>query len=300
MRTRIRNVFYMIKKIIWILILLTGMHAAIAQHKPTHSKKIIKHTHKHKSIAHKKTKHPVKKKPVQTTEISHEMVEALNENAGVEIAKPEKSFWPHFNLVSSIEHRLVQFVHKTVDGVRYTSYKLGGRKFDASRGIYVLDCSDYVDNVLEAVNPRAYWSLADTMGSDKPTTQHYYEFFSGLSEYPSYYWNKIDDVEKLEPGDILVFRKSNATHRRIGGGHVMVVMNKPVFDEDAYLVRVADSAPSGHSQDTRQPHRSGIGIGTILLKVNPRTGKPNAYAWKVGSRWNQVNFAMARPVSTMS
>ena len=77
----------------------------------------------------------------------------------------------------------------------------------------------------------------------------------------------------------------------------MVVMNKPVFDEDAYLVRVADSAPSGHSEDTRRAHKSGIGIGTLLLKVDSRTGRPSAYAWKVGSRWKQnVTFAMARPI----
>ena len=56
----------------------------------------------------------------------------------------------------------------------------------------------------------------------------------------------------------------------------MVVMSKPIPSDDAYLVRVADSAPSGHSQDTRQSHTSGIGIGTLLLKVNPKTGKPSS------------------------
>ena len=43
-------------------------------------------------------------------------------------------------------------------------------------------------------------------------------------------------------------------------------------------------------------HNSGIGIGTLQLKVNPKTGEPSAYAWKVGSCWKKnVKFAMARP-----
>ena len=77
----------------------------------------------------------------------------------------------------------------------------------------------------------------------------------------------------------------------------MVVMDKPIADGDGYLVRVADSAPSGHSQDTRRGRVSGIGIGTMVLKTNPDTGEPSAYAWKVGASWkSNVKIAMARPI----
>jgi hypothetical protein len=188
----------------------------------------------------------------------------------------------------------VNFVHKTIDGLSYRSYKLGGKKFDVSRGIYVLDCSDYVDNVLQTATPHAYTNLVNETGTDKPTSQHYYNFFSGLSK-KNYHWNRIDEVEKLQPGDILVFR-GKSRHRSGASGHVMIVMNKPSPIEDAYLVRVADSAPVAHSHDTRLGRESGIGIGTLLLKADPDTGQPAAYAWKVGSRFNRnVSFAMARP-----
>jgi len=298
----------MVKKLIWTLLLFVWMPSMVlAQPTPAHTTNKHKKTIRHHQIAHKNShqSHQTHKK-IKTHAKNKKKINppngnlaAFDEIADAENTAPIKLSTPSFSFVSSMQHRLVDFVHQTVDSVRYSAYKLGGRHFDTTRGIYVLDCSDYVDNILETVHPRAYWSLADATGSDKPTSQHYYEFFSGLSEYPSYYWNKVDDVEKLEPGDILVFRKTNAMHRQIAGGHVMVVMNKPVLDEDAYLVRVADSAPSGHSSDTRQGH-SGIGIGTILLKVDSKTGRPSAYAWKVGSRWKQnVTFAMARPV-TMS
>lgn len=195
----------------------------------------------------------------------------------------------------SLKQRLTSFVQKTVQTLHYSYYKLGGSQFDSKRGIYIVDCSGYVDNILEAVNPHAYLSLVNSTGADKPTTQHYYDFFNRLSYRNNNYWKKIDDVEKLDAGDILVFRKTSR-YRHTMGGHVMVVMDKPVWDYDSYQVRVADSAPSGHSADTRSNDYSGIGIGTLLLKVNPKTGKPFAYAWKEGANWkHNVKFAMARP-----
>jgi hypothetical protein len=75
-------------------------------------------------------------------------------------------------------------------------------------------------------------------------------------------------------------------------------MDKPVQEGNTFKIRIADSAPTGHSRDTRIPSASGIGIGTMLLKVNLKTYQPYAYAWKIGSRWqNNVNFAMARPMN---
>ena len=201
-------------------------------------------------------------------------------------------------LVASMEDRMVKFVHNTVSNLRYSVYKMGGGHFEPSRGIYVLDCSDYVDNVLHAVDPKAYSSLVNSTGSDRPTTQHYYDFFSELDdENIQEGWAKVSDVENLQAGDVLVFRYKSGI--RTTGGHVMIVMDKPIGDDNTYLVRVADSAPSGHSQDTRLPRTSGIGIGTLLLKADSVTGRPSAYAWKVGAPWkSNVRIAMARPAGS--
>ncbi len=198
--------------------------------------------------------------------------------------------------VSSIEKRLVGFVHHTVFNLTYSSYQFGGKRFDPSHGVYVVDCSSYVDHLLRAVTPRAYSSLVNSSGADHPNTAHYYHFFTQLTDKPKRYWDNVSHVKELQAGDILVFRYKNSAHHA-RGGHVMVVMDKPTRDVDAFQVRVADSASTGHSEDTRPPHTSGIGIGTLLLKVNPKTGKPAAYAWKEGSHWKKnVKFAMARPL----
>lgn len=188
---------------------------------------------------------------------------------------------------------LASMVNKTVDNMRYSHYQMGGTKFDPNHGVYVVDCSSYVDRLLNQVNPQAYGNLVNRTGTTRPTTEDYYNFFTNLAYQSNHYWRKVDNANSLQPGDILVFRSG---WNGGGSGHVMVVMNKPVRHDDVLMVRVSDSASSGHSQDTRPAHTSGIGIGTMLLKVN-NTNQPAAYAWRVGAPWENVHFAMGRPVA---
>jgi cell wall-associated NlpC family hydrolase len=199
---------------------------------------------------------------------------------------------------ATLKERLVNLVHKTIDNVHYTAYKWGGSHFDPSKGVYIVDCSNYVDHLLQTTCPRAYRSLVNSSGSTQPTSRHYYNFFTQLSTKHPYNWDKVQKVDHLRPGDILVFRYQQA-HGTARVGHVMVVMNKPVRQSKGYLVRVADSASIGHTHDTRLPYETGIGMGTLLLKVNQKNGQPSAYAWTIGSNWKRnVKFAMARPIDT--
>jgi hypothetical protein len=197
-------------------------------------------------------------------------------------------------LVVSVEKNIVAFVTHTVESLRYSVYRMGGKRFDASKGVYILDCSNFVDHILQNVSPHAYSSLVSATGVNNPASRHYYEFFTDLTDNPDTHWNKIDNIEQLQPGDILVFRYKNSRGHETGG-HVMIVMDKPIQDDNTFFVRVADSAPSAHSEDTRAD-TSGIGIGTLLLKANLQTGHPVAYAWGVDSDWSRnVKVAMARP-----
>lgn len=325
-----------VKKIICIItILLWIIHPCLAAHahSATHKKKSVVHhrihtkkknhtikssskkCHKsfhpkqrraqqHLNKSHKNNSHLIIKKskltykqhrpniPTQSanTQQYQDLVDSVNNAQSDSI--PKKGF------VASIEQRLVDFVHRSIATLRYSAYKLGGSHFDTSHGIYIVDCSSYVDHTLRAVFPNAYLSLVNSTGTDKPNTLNFYNFFTGLSDESNEYWSKIEDVEKLQPGDILVFRYKNSRGNDTGGsGHIMFVMDKPIRDGDSFLISVADSAPVGHSEDTRSHRVSGIGIGTLVLKVDPETGEPSAYAWKVGSRWkNNVKFAMARPL----
>lgn len=285
------------KKIRWFFVFVTflcsmQLYAATTQlsaHAPlpkphphslsTKHARHVRHKVKHHSIhRHTARLHPKAPRPQQ-----------------LEVAQPAPATSSP-GLMSTLGEHMVQFVHNTISSLRYTAYKLGGTHFDSSNGIYIVDCSDYVDHLLQVANPAAYLSLVNSSGSEKPTSEHYYHFFTGLTYKPRHYWNKVENVNQLQPGDILVFRNKKNSHTGVSG-HVMVVMNKPTRTQNAFLVRVTDSASSGHSQDTRLPHTSGIGIGTMQIKVNPDTGQPSAYAWKLGSPFEKhVNFAMARPL----
>lgn len=198
-------------------------------------------------------------------------------------------------LFHSMEDKIVDFVYDTIDTAKYTAYKLGGSRFDTRKGVYILDCSSYVGQILRNVSPRAFLNLVRNTGTPSPNTTHYYDFFSTLpSDNP--YWDKVEDIEELRPGDIIVFRYKKHRHARTRG-HIMMVMDKPILTDNGYNVRITDAAPVRHSDDTRGKHRSGIGVGTVRLQANPKTGQPAAYAWQEGSRWKKnVRFAMARPI----
>jgi len=292
------------KKIIWLFAFVTflcsmQLHAATTQ---LHSHAALPKPHPHsyagkhprhvRHARHKVRHHTIHKHAARLHLKSPQQhpLEVAAVSPGVTAATPPPS------LMSTLGEHMVQFVHSTISTLRYTAYKLGGTHFDSSNGIYIVDCSDYVDHLLQVANPSAYLSLVNSSGSGKPTSEHYYHFFTGLTYKPRHYWNKVENVNQLQPGDILVFRNKKNSHTGVSG-HVMVVMNKPTRTQNAFLVRVTDSASSGHSQDTRLPHTSGIGIGTMQIKVNPDTGQPSAYAWKLGSPFEKhVNFAMARPI----
>lgn len=200
------------------------------------------------------------------------------------------------NASSATGKRIVTYVDNFMSSLRYTTYRSGDRIFDTMHGIFELDCSHYVDHILQNACPNAYHSLVSSTGSTSPDSQNYFDFFNRLSTHMKNDWNAVDDAKQLQAGDVLVFRYLNASGYS-SSGHVMMVMGKPVIKNDNLFVRVSDSAEASHSNDTRAGHSSGVGIGTMVLKVNPTTGRPTAYAWDVDSRWqNRVEFAMARPV----
>jgi len=267
-------------------------------HGKSHHKRHTKN-HKPKHHAQLRSGSPVSDETEQTASANTSIQPLNHELATVNLNNLTRSSTSLNNLFS-VKTNLVSFVKKTIDTLHYSSYKLGGSKFDPERGVYVLDCSNFVDHILENVYPDAYLSLVNSTGADNPASTHYFNFFRDLSEDADSHWNKIGDVDKLQAGDILVFRYKNSRGNETGG-HVMVVMDKPVRVSDVYFIRIADSAPSRHSEDTRQKNESGIGIGTLLLKANPITGKPSAYAWSVNGDWNRrVKIAMARPVELNS
>ena len=89
------------------------------------------------------------------------------------------------------------------DTPRYAS---GAGTFDSRYGVYKLDCSHYVDNILHRVDRRAYANLEMATGAPMPNSANYYDFFTRLSSNIRHDWDKVDNAKELQPGDVLVFR----------------------------------------------------------------------------------------------
>ncbi len=195
---------------------------------------------------------------------------------------------------------LVKLVNRTIRDNHYSTYRLGGTYFNLTRGVFIIDCSGYLDKLLQAAEPQAFQQVVKASGTARPNSLSYFNFIKKLPLYtPKQNWYRITKVSELTPGSVLIFRYKNLYGRR-AGGHVMIIVSKPkVYKNNSheYIVRVADSTPFPHSRDTRNGRRCGIGEGTMLLHVN-NAGYPNGYAWSVGAHFeHEMKYAMAQPLA---
>jgi cell wall-associated NlpC family hydrolase len=195
--------------------------------------------------------------------------------------------------------RLVNYLKSSVAHLHQTRYVFGGSQFDAKKGVYKIDCSGLVNRLVQTTCPKAYQEITGARHTPRPTTLDYYSFLGSIPHGATHAnWQSIDKVKQLKPGDILVYRFPGKPQS--APGHMMVVVEapKPVANKaGVYYVRVADSANSGHTNDTRKKHTSGVGIGSLMLKTYAYNDRPCRMSWKEGSKWGpQVNFAMGRAV----
>lgn len=191
--------------------------------------------------------------------------------------------------------RIAQAVTNTLRTLTHSYYKYGGNYINKLHGVYAVDCSAYVDHILNDANLSAFKHLTSYMKTAKPSSRDYYSFFKQIPYNTTFNdWYHIKNVAQLRAGDIIVYRAKRS-------GHVMIVVDAPQPLSGAaniYYVRVSDSASSGHGDDDTRGKKSGIGIGTLLLKTNNITDTPVALSWEVGAHWQHaLNFAMARPIS---
>jgi cell wall-associated NlpC family hydrolase len=259
------------------------------------------HLHYHHSLPIHQVNPSVQ--PTEVAPVTGAPTNMVDQSTNTDIADiPTTDISTSSTIPTTADHPVVSYIHQFMNSLRYTTYRTGGRIFDSTRGIYELDCSHYVDHILQTIYPHAYSNLTLWTGEQDPDSANYYNFFSHLTTNAGADWNKVNNAYQLQPGDILVFRY--LTPSGIAkGGHVMVVMDTPTpdNDNDALMVRVSDSAFGGHSDDTRPLHNSGVGIGTLLLKIDSITGQPSAYAWNIGAPWrSSVDIAMARPLQINS
>lgn len=200
---------------------------------------------------------------------------------------------------TSESRQVVERVDDALNGINLTYYVLGGDNWTDSTGVYKVDCTGFVNRMIEDASPSAYDELLEARDTTRPSASDYYSFFRTISfGTTENKWTRIEKVASLRPGDVVAWKYDVAPSSG-STGHAVVVVDVPVRDtrwSNVYRVRVADSAKSGHSTDNRGSSGSGVGAGYMLIRYSSETGRPYDYAWSTAGYWKgDASFAMARP-----
>jgi hypothetical protein len=169
---------------------------------------------------------------------------------------------------------------RILDSIESTEY-LHKTAIDEERGDYRCDCSGLAIYILNRTvakgDPRG--PLGD--GRARPRAMHFYEAFAAAETHLTQEvpgdarWLRVERVVDARPGDIIAWRREVVVPGN--SGHVVIVDAKPVTEDDG-LVRVVmiDSTTRPQVDDTRKRGESGVGRGTMWLKVD-EDGRPVAY-----------------------
>jgi hypothetical protein len=205
----------------------------------------------------------------------------------------------NYDYAATSESRdLVVRVDEALNALTYTYWRLGDDYFNASTGVYKVDCSGYANRMIEDSNPVAYDSAAEARDTTRLRADDWYDLFKSIPYGSTRHdWQRIEKVASLRPGDVVVYKYDEAGTTT---GHTMLVVSRPVRDtrysSPVYKVRVSDSAKSGHSSDNRGAEGSGVGAGYVLLKAGRDSGRVSGFAWSLKGYWKEgISLAMARP-----
>lgn len=171
--------------------------------------------------------------------------------------------------------------------------------WDETTGVYAVNCTQYLDRVLEDVAPVAFDELAASCGCARPRSKDYLEYFAAIPPGETDgHWLHVATVADARAGDFFA-EKYDASSTSTSTGHTMLLVSLPRPEPDmpnVYRVRISDAAKSGHTNDSRTGTDSGLGAGEILIKVDT-DGAPIGYKWRVSSTsWHTGELAIGRPL----
>jgi hypothetical protein len=194
---------------------------------------------------------------------------------------------------ASVPERLVAAARQMISDFKVTRYS-HRTLIDRDRGVCEVDCSGFLVALLRQTSPQHLRQIATH--HKRPLAEDFYSAFAGRNGERPAGWQKIKQVQDVEPGDVIAWLKQE---RQPGDntGHVMLVEQKPAAESpNQFRVRVLDSTAHGHGSDSRIDEKSGIGEGTLWLDVDS-AGLPIGYRWKSRrGTLHQVPIAIGRAV----
>jgi hypothetical protein len=190
-------------------------------------------------------------------------------------------------------HRIYEHARCILGTIKATSYQHQTQVY-AKDGIYKVDCSGFVDYILEQVAPEHYRQIP-YQSHGRPLARDFYDYFISLptrdrGEIGG--WCRIEKLRQAQRGDILAYKYTPQV-RKIKGttGHVLIFFSKPEkLENGEYLVLVVDSAQSAHGDDShRDDQKTGIGRGKMWFGTDTND-HPIYYRWsELASPRNESN-----------
>jgi hypothetical protein len=182
--------------------------------------------------------------------------------------------------------------NRILESIRSTEYR-HKTDIDENKGSYYCDCSGFVGYVLNRTVAKEDGKGPFHDGRQRPLAMDYEKGFAKapMKDEGRAGWQRIVRLVDARPGDLIAWRHEKPKPGNTG--HVVIVDQKPVVEEDG-LVRVAiiDSTTLP-SSDLKGKGKSGIGRRTMWFTVDKegqpvgsvrgsRTAKPKVEAISVG------------------
>jgi hypothetical protein len=168
---------------------------------------------------------------------------------------------------------------------------------DKSRGAYDMDCSGFVDYLLQQIAPAQFVTLRIEPGHTRPRAAMYFDLFTRLNESPLPGWEPVPKLGEARRGDIIAWQLATSTYEAGDTGHVVIVAAAPVEQtNNLYRVEVYDSSVIHHDEDSRPEGTNGVGEGVISFRVNA-SGKPVGFQFNSRAHYHGEPIAIGRLVN---
>jgi hypothetical protein len=168
---------------------------------------------------------------------------------------------------------------------------------NAAAGVYYFDCVGMANYFLRLGAPSALAALRTAEHTRRgyvPSPDHFADYLESLPPSGTTTWRPITQVSEIEPGDLIVMKKTVQPNGKTFVGHAMFAAGLPALLPDGtYSLEVFDSTGSPHGEGDSRWHDSraipngpdaksgsGLGLGTIQLWAGD-SGAPLRISWRI-------------------
>jgi hypothetical protein len=231
--------------------------------------------------------------------------DAVNHSLATNAAAGETAQTPHAAPRSRV-FAVVSMAFRTMRRTRYQHHNVE----NAAAGVYYFDCVGMANYFLRLGAPSALAALRTAEHTRRgyvPSPDHFAEYLESLPSNGTTTWRPIAQVSEIEPGDLIVMKKTVEPSGKTFVGHAMFAAGLPTaLPDGTYSLEVFDSTGSPHGQEDSRWHDSraipkgpdaesgsGLGLGTIQLWAGD-SGAPLRISWRIDKPPVPTDVVIAR------